>query len=126
MVFSLVVPLVTATARPPRSRNDRIGESLRTRSLVPETKIVGENATRFCRSRLLVVEPHSRSTCPLTTASMRDSAVTGTHFVASVLCTASLMKDGSAPETPPAPNAQVTNNAAADKSTIDVEARQKS
>ena len=36
------------------------------------------------------------------------------------------MKDGSAPETPPAPNAQVTNNAAADKSTIDVEARQKS
>ena len=37
------------------------------------------------------------------------------------------MKDGSAPETPAAPNAQqVTNNAAADKSTIDVEARQKS
>ncbi|MBO9651643.1 MAG: Sec-independent protein translocase subunit TatA [Variovorax sp.] len=36
------------------------------------------------------------------------------------------MKDGAAPETPPAPNAQVTSNAAADKSTIDVEARQKS
>jgi len=36
------------------------------------------------------------------------------------------MKDGSATETPPAPNAQVTSNAAADKSTIDVEARQKS
>ncbi|MEJ8813833.1 Sec-independent protein translocase subunit TatA [Variovorax ureilyticus] len=36
------------------------------------------------------------------------------------------MKDGAAPETPPAPSAQVTNNAAADKSTIDVEARQKS
>ncbi|SEA93440.1 Sec-independent protein translocase subunit TatA [Variovorax sp. YR216] len=37
------------------------------------------------------------------------------------------MKDGSAPETPAAPNAQqVANNAAADKSTIDVEARQKS
>ena len=38
------------------------------------------------------------------------------------------MKDGSAPDAPAAttPNAQVTGNAAADKSTIDVEARQKS
>jgi sec-independent protein translocase protein TatA len=37
------------------------------------------------------------------------------------------MKDGSAaPETPAAPNAQVTGNTTADKTTIDVEARQKS
>ena len=36
------------------------------------------------------------------------------------------MKDGSAPETPASPNAQVTGNPATDKSTIDVEARQKS
>jgi sec-independent protein translocase protein TatA len=36
------------------------------------------------------------------------------------------MKDGAAPETPANPNAQVTNTAATDKSTIDVEARQKS
>ena len=36
------------------------------------------------------------------------------------------MKDGSAPETPATPNPQVTGNTAADKSTIDVEARQKS
>jgi sec-independent protein translocase protein TatA len=36
------------------------------------------------------------------------------------------MKDGSAPETPPTPSAQVTGNPATDKSTIDVEARQKS
>ena len=36
------------------------------------------------------------------------------------------MKDGSAPETPAAPAQQVTGNASADKSTIDVEARQKS
>ena len=37
------------------------------------------------------------------------------------------MKDGSATESPAAPNPQVTGNAnAADKSTIDVEARQKS
>ncbi len=36
------------------------------------------------------------------------------------------MKDGSTPETPPAPPQQVSANAAADKTTIDVEARQKS
>jgi sec-independent protein translocase protein TatA len=37
------------------------------------------------------------------------------------------MKDGSAPETPATPNPQVSANSAnADKSTIDVEARQKS
>lgn len=36
------------------------------------------------------------------------------------------MKDGAAPEAPAAPNAQVTGNTTADKSTIDVEARQKS
>ena len=36
------------------------------------------------------------------------------------------MKDGSTPETPAAPPQQVSGNAGADKSTIDVEARQKS
>ncbi|MGJ7508508.1 Sec-independent protein translocase subunit TatA [Variovorax sp. GT1P44] len=36
------------------------------------------------------------------------------------------MKDGAAADTPVAPNAQVTGNTTADKSTIDVEARQKS
>jgi sec-independent protein translocase protein TatA len=36
------------------------------------------------------------------------------------------MKDGSVPDAPAAPNAQVTGNTTADKSTIDVEARQKS
>jgi len=37
------------------------------------------------------------------------------------------MKEGStADNTPPGPNAQVTGNTTADKSTIDVEARQKS
>ena len=52
-------------------------------SLVPETKMVGENATRRARSRLLVVEPHSRSALPATIASMRDSEVTGTHLISS-------------------------------------------
>jgi sec-independent protein translocase protein TatA len=36
------------------------------------------------------------------------------------------MKDGSAGDTPATPNPQVTGNPSADKSTIDVEARQKS
>ena len=36
------------------------------------------------------------------------------------------MRDGSEAEAPVNPNAQVTNTAATDKSTIDVEARQKS
>ena len=37
------------------------------------------------------------------------------------------MRDGAAPDTPANPNPQVTaNNSSADKSTIDVEARQKS
>ncbi len=66
-----------------------IGEPFFTSTLVPETNIVGEKLTRFWRSRLLVVEPHSRSTCPLTTASMRESEVTGTHLIARLLFTAS-------------------------------------
>ena len=36
------------------------------------------------------------------------------------------MKDGSATDAPPSPNPQVTANPSTDKSTIDVEARQKS
>jgi len=39
--------------------------------------MIGEKATRFCRSILLVVEPHSRSILPETTASIRVSALTG-------------------------------------------------
>jgi hypothetical protein len=52
--------------------------------LVPETKIVGEKATSLRRSRLLVVEPHSRSLWPEAIDAMRDSGVTGCHLMASV------------------------------------------
>lgn len=86
-----MVPAVTATRLPARSRNDLIGEPFFTSTLVPETKMVGEKLTRFCRSRLLVVEPHSRSTVPRSTASMRESEVTGTHLIARLLFTASSM-----------------------------------
>ena len=92
---SLVVPAVTATVLPARSRNELIGDPHLTITLVPATKMTGEKATRFCRSTLLVVE-HSRSTRPVTTASMRESAVTGTHWMSTVLSMASSMDDTSA------------------------------
>ena len=52
------------------------GEPFGTISLVPATNIRGENATCLPRSALAVVEPHSRSTLPCTTAAMRSSEVT--------------------------------------------------
>ena len=91
MAFSLVVPAVTATFLLARSRTERICVSCRTMTLVPATNMMGEKATRFWRSRLLVVEPHSRSTWPLATASTRLSAVTGTQRMARLLLTASSM-----------------------------------
>src|ERR1043166_9405032 len=83
MAPSLVVPAVTTTVLPPRLRYERIGEPRFTRSLVPATKMIGEKATCCCRSRLLVVEPHSRYALPETIASMRVSDVTGSHLSAS-------------------------------------------
>ena len=90
-----MVPAVTATFLPARSRNEPIGEPFFTITLVPATKMIGEKATRFWRSRLLVVEPHSRSTWPLATASMRLSGVTGTQRMVRVRLTASPIADTS-------------------------------
>ena len=53
-----------------------------TKSLVPATKKIGENATSFLRSKLAVVEPHSRSISPDFTAGMRVSAVTFLYLTA--------------------------------------------
>jgi hypothetical protein len=89
IAFSFVVPAVTATVLPRRSRKPRTRESRRTTSLVPETKIVGEKLTTFERSRLAVVEPHSRSALPEAIASMRDSDVTASHWISSARPTAS-------------------------------------
>jgi hypothetical protein len=77
IAFSLVVPLVTTSVLPVRSRKERIGPPRRASNLVPATKINGENATVFSRSTLSVVDPHSRSILPEVTASMRVSDVTG-------------------------------------------------
>ena len=87
--------LVGGAARspPPSCRPGRgtsaIGEPFLTSSLVPETNIVGEKPTSFWRSRLFVVDPHSRSTWPEVTAAMRDSDVTGSHLMATVRPTSS-------------------------------------
>jgi hypothetical protein len=48
------------------------------------TKCVIVNATCFCRSRVLVVEPHSRSTVPLAISGMRVADVTGLSLTSSL------------------------------------------
>src|SRR5437762_5491349 len=91
IVFSLVVPVVTTTDFPARSRNDLIDDPVFTISLVPAMKITGEKSTTFLRLRLDVVEAHSRSTWPLVTALMRVSDVTGTHLMTRLRPTSVLM-----------------------------------
>ena len=59
-----IVPLVSTTVLPCRSRSERMPLPRLTSSLVPVTKIVGEKPTIARRSALAVVEPHSRSTAP--------------------------------------------------------------
>ena len=51
--------------------------------LMPATNVVYANATCFCRSRVLVVEPHSRSILPSSSAGMRLADVTGTNLTSS-------------------------------------------
>lgn len=76
---SLVVPAVTTTVLPRRSRSDRQGAERRTRSLVPATKMIGEKSTSLRRAALLVVEPHSMSTSPFTTVVRRSAGETGRY-----------------------------------------------
>jgi hypothetical protein len=57
--------------------------------LVPATKIVGEKATILRRSRLLVVEPHSRSLWPDVIEAIRVSGVTGCQRISSARPTSS-------------------------------------
>ena len=76
----VLVPEVAATARPFRSCRLRMPLDFGTMSLVLTTKVVRLNATSFCRSRLLTVEPHSRSTVPLAISGMRFEEVTTCFF----------------------------------------------
>ena len=62
---------------PLRSAKSFTPESFLVRSRVPTMKIVVEKETCFCRSRLFVVEPHSRSIVPFWTSGIRFCDVTG-------------------------------------------------
>ena len=74
----MVVPGSTTSVLPPRSSTDLMPEFLRTRSLVPVMKVVNVNAAWLWREKVLVVEPHSRSTVPLASSAKRVCGVTGT------------------------------------------------
>ena len=58
-------------------------DDLRASILMPATNVVYANATSFCRSRVFVVEPHSRSTLPSLTIAIRLADVTGTKRTSS-------------------------------------------
>src|SRR6516164_5320270 len=77
----LVVPEVDTTVLPLRSSTVlRFADFFDTKRFAV-TKCVMVNETCFWRSRLLVVEPHSRSTVPLAINGMRVAEVTGLSLV---------------------------------------------
>src|SRR6266404_7545871 len=73
---SLVVPEVTTTVLPSRSRYELMRDERGTSSLVPAIKKIGEKETSLMRWKLAVVEPHSRSISAESTAEILVSAVT--------------------------------------------------
>ena len=77
IIFSLVVPFVTTTVLPRRSSTLLMFDDFCASILMPATNVVYANATSFWRSRVLVVEPHSRSTLPSLTIAIRFADVTG-------------------------------------------------
>ena len=91
---SEVVPAVVTTFLPARSAKSLTPRVLRVSSRVPMTKMVVEKETCFCRSRLLVVEPHSMSTVPFWTSGMRFCEVTGMSFTSRSWPASALPSDG--------------------------------
>src|SRR6202041_1060304 len=80
----LVVPEVETTDLPLRSSIDlMLFDFLETKRLAVR-KWVLVNQTCFCRSALLVVEPHSRSTVPLAISGIRVDDVTGLSLTSSL------------------------------------------
>jgi len=73
----LVVPAVETTVLPFRSASDLMPAARLTTYRLAVTKCVIVKATCFWRSRLLVVEPHSRSIVPFAISGMRVAEVTG-------------------------------------------------
>ena len=82
--LSVVVPGITATRLFARSATVLTFAPSRVSKLPPSTKVRRLKSTVACRPKVLVVDPHSRSTVPFTTRGMRVSAVTGVHDVLSV------------------------------------------
>src|SRR5881397_2444380 len=76
----LVVPEVDTTVLPLRSSSFLRFDAFLLTKRFAVTKCVIVKATCFWRSRLLVVEPHSRSTVPLAIRGMRVAEVTGFSF----------------------------------------------
>src|SRR3954464_4839296 len=75
--FRFVVPDVETTVLPLRSATAfRLLAFFETKRFAVR-KYVFVNATWFCRSRLFVVDPHSRSTVPLAISGIRVADVTG-------------------------------------------------
>ena len=80
----LVVPAVDTTVLPLRSSSVfRFAAFFDTQRLAV-TKCVMVNDTCFWRSRLLVVEPHSRSMVPFAISGMRFAEVTGLSLTSSL------------------------------------------
>ncbi|MDT4857301.1 hypothetical protein FQZ97_917210 [compost metagenome] len=73
---SEVVPAVVTTFLPLRSAKSAMPEVFLVSRRVPTSKMPTEKSTCFCRSTLLVVEPHSMSTVPFCTSGMRVCEVT--------------------------------------------------
>src|SRR6267143_1750490 len=73
----LVVPEVDTTVLPLRSLRVLRFEAFLLTKRFAVTKWVIVNDTCFCRWRLLVVEPHSRSTVPFAINGIRVAEVTG-------------------------------------------------
>ena len=80
--FSVVVPGATPMRLPARSATVLRPDPSAISRLAPSTNVMSVKSTFSCRDSEAVVEPHSMSTVPLTTASTRFSGVTGTHFTA--------------------------------------------
>ncbi len=80
----LVVPEVETTVRPFRSSVLVRPLSFLATNRVAVRKWVLVKAACFCRSGLLVVEPHSRSIVPLAISGMRVAEVTGLNFTSSL------------------------------------------
>ena len=75
--FSVDVPAVATRVLPFMSASVLMFDDFLLSSRLPITNMVGANATCCWRSRLLVVEPHSRSMVPFAISGMRLAEVTG-------------------------------------------------